>query len=80
MDRKDTGANFQILVDGKSLSHRDVLETALEAGIFLKERHTQSEIVIRDLASGGQTLIGWKNGKAFRGELTSAADQTARPN
>jgi hypothetical protein len=45
-----------------------------------EERHPQSKIVVRDLASGGQTVIGWKNGKASRGELTSAADQTARPN
>ena len=80
MDRKDTGANFQILVDGKSLSHRDVLETALEAGIFLKQRHSQGEIVVRDLKSGGQTVIGWKNGKAFRGELAFPAHPTAQPN
>ena len=39
MDRKNPGANFQILVDGKSLSYRDALETALDAGVFLKERH-----------------------------------------
>src|SRR6266566_1836725 len=72
MDRKDTGANFQIVVDGKSLSHRDSRETALEPGVFLEERHPQSEIVARDLKSGAQTVIGWKNGKAFSG-LGSAA-------
>jgi hypothetical protein len=78
MDRKDTGANFQILVDGRSLSYRDVLETALDAGIFLKERHPQSEIVVRDLKSGAQSVIGWKNGKAFSGELTSSAAPTSQ--
>ena len=31
MNGKDTGANFQIVVDGKSLSHRDAMETALGA-------------------------------------------------
>jgi hypothetical protein len=28
MDRKDTGANFQIIVDGKTRSYRDIQETA----------------------------------------------------
>jgi hypothetical protein len=80
MDRKNSGADFQILVDGKSLSYRDAMETALEAGIFLKERHPQSEIMVRDLKSGAQTVIGWKNGKAFSGELTSSVHPVSRPN
>ena len=45
---KNPGANFQIMMDGKSLSYRDAMETALEVGIFLKERHPQSEIVVCD--------------------------------
>ena len=80
MDRKDVGANFQIVVDGKSLSYRDAMETALEAGMFLKEHHPQSEIVVRDTTNGAQTVIGWKNGKAFSGELTSPVHLASRPN
>jgi hypothetical protein len=72
MDLKNPGANFQIVVDGNVRSHRDAAETALEAGIFLKERQPQSEIVVRDMTNGAQTVIGWKNGKAFSGELTSS--------
>ena len=79
MDRKSSGADFQIVVDGKSLSYRDAMETALEAGIFLKERHPQSEIVVRDLKSGAQTVIGWENGKAFSGELSSPVQPDTRP-
>ena len=79
MERKNPGANFQILVDGKSLSHPDALETALDAGFFLKERNPKNEIVVRDLTSGAQRVIGWKNGKAFSGELTSPADMISRP-
>jgi hypothetical protein len=67
-------------MDGKPLSYRDAVETALEAGIFLKERHPQSEIVVRDLKTGAQTVIGWKNGKAFNGELTSPILAASRPN
>jgi hypothetical protein len=80
MNRKNPGANFEIMVDGKPLSYRDALETALEAGMFLKERRPQSEIVVRDLTIGAQTVIGWKNGKAFTGELTSSVDPASRPN
>jgi hypothetical protein len=80
MDRKNPGANYQILVDGKSLSYRDAMETALEASMFLKEHHPQSEIVVRDTTSGAQCVVGWKNGKAFSGELTSPVDPGSRPN
>jgi hypothetical protein len=71
MDHKNTGSHFQIVVDGKSLSYHDEEQTALDAGIFLKERHPQSEVVVRELKSGRQTVISWKNGKVFTGEPTS---------
>jgi hypothetical protein len=69
MDRRDTGANFQIIVDGKTRSYRDNRETALEAGIFLKERHPASEVVVRDLRNDARTVIGWKNGSAFSNDV-----------
>jgi hypothetical protein len=65
MDRKDTGAHFQIILDGKPRSYRDEGQTALEAGIFLKERHPQSEVVVRDMRNDVRTVIGWKNGLAY---------------
>jgi hypothetical protein len=78
MNRKNSRANFQILVDGKSLSYRDALETALDAGIFLKESNPKNEVVVRDTTSRAQTVIGWKNGRAFSGERTSPADPTSQ--
>jgi hypothetical protein len=71
MDRKDVGANFQIVVDGESRSYGDTREVALEAGIFLKERHPPSEVIIRDVQTGAQTIIGWKNGSAFSCDVVS---------
>ncbi len=56
------------------------METALEAGLFLKGRNPQSEIVVRDTTSGAQTVIEWKNGKAISAKLASPADPTPRPN
>src|ERR1700726_4590653 len=58
MDRKEDGAKFQIVVDGKSRSYRDERETAVEAGMFLKERYPQSESSFLDVQSGVQTVIG----------------------
>jgi hypothetical protein len=46
------------------LPNRDARETALEAGLFLKERQPDSEVVVRDVRNDVQTVIGWKNGKA----------------
>jgi len=54
-----------VTVDGQTRSHRDTRETALEAGIVLKECHPASEVVVRDVRSSGQAVIGWKNGSAF---------------
>ena len=80
MNRKDTGANFQIIVDGKTRSYRDVRETALEAGMFLKERQPQSEVVVRDLLNDVQTVIGFKNGSAFSSDALSSPVPGFLPN
>jgi hypothetical protein len=71
MDDKENGANFQIVVDGKTRPYRDTRETALEAGVFLKERQPTSEVVVRDRQSSGQIVIGWKNGSALTSDATS---------
>ena len=31
----------------------------------MKERHPQSEVVIRDMQNDVRTVIGWKNGSAY---------------
>jgi hypothetical protein len=73
MDQKNVGAGFQIVVDGESRSYRDALKAALEAGIFLKERHPTSEIVVRDARTNVQTVIGWKNGLAFSSDVMGSS-------
>jgi hypothetical protein len=49
MVQKDIGACFEIRVDGKTRSHRDRKETAIEAGRYLKQTQPQSEIMVRDV-------------------------------
>jgi hypothetical protein len=74
LDRKANGANFQITVDGKTRSYRDTPGTALEAGMFLKERHPASEVVIRNEA---RTVIGWRNGSAISPDLVALPQSSA---
>jgi hypothetical protein len=57
MVQKDIGACFEIRVDGKTRSHRDRKETAIEAGRYLKQMQPQSEIIARDVRDNTVTVI-----------------------
>jgi hypothetical protein len=57
MVHKDIGACFEIRVDGKTRSHRDRKETAIEAGRYLKQMQPQSEIMVRDVRDNSVTVI-----------------------
>jgi hypothetical protein len=57
MVQSDVGACFEIIVDGKTRSHRDRKETAIEAGRYLKQMHPQSEIMVRDVRDSFVTVI-----------------------
>jgi hypothetical protein len=47
-----TGAQFEILVDGKPRSNRDTKSGAMDAAAFLKSRQPHSEVAVKDLQSG----------------------------
>jgi hypothetical protein len=49
--------SFEIRVDGKSRTFRDVRQTAIEAGIFLKRERPQSEVCVRDIRDNSVTMI-----------------------
>jgi hypothetical protein len=57
MIQRDIGACFEIRVDGKTRSHRDRKETAIEAGRYLKQMQPKSEIIVRDLRDNSVTVI-----------------------
>ena len=57
MVQKDIGACFEIRVDGKTRSHRDRKDTAMEAGRYLKQMQPRSEIIIRDVRDNSVTVI-----------------------
>jgi hypothetical protein len=57
MNSNSTGARFEILVDGKSRSWRDVQETAIEAARYLKEKHPHSDVAVRDARNGATVSV-----------------------
>jgi hypothetical protein len=57
MVQSDVGAGFEIIVDGKSRSHRDRKEPAIDAGRYLKQMQPQSVITVRDVRDNSVTVI-----------------------
>ena len=55
------GAQFEILVDGKPRSYRDIKSVAIASAEFLKSRNPHSEVAVKDLQSGEVTVVtrGW---------------------
>jgi hypothetical protein len=54
------GAIFEILVDGKPRSYRDIKQVAIESAEYLKSRNPNSEVAVKDLQSGEVTPITFK--------------------
>jgi hypothetical protein len=50
MNNNDTGARYQIVVDGTPRSNRDTKKTALEAAEHLRRKNPN--IVVKDLRTG----------------------------
>jgi hypothetical protein len=71
--RSNTGANWEIIVDGKPRSYRDDLEIAREAARYLKVRNPKNEVVIRNYTTAevmsmtsDQQPVAWAEGKRAR--------------
>ena len=55
--KKNKGARWEIIVDGKPRSYRDCKETALEGARLLKGRQLARQVLVRDLEGGEADLI-----------------------
>ena len=71
------GAQFEISVDGKPRSYRDIKETAIEGAEYLKQHHPHSEVTVKDLESGEVTVAAWKGRAAVRMTLKNIAPLSA---
>jgi hypothetical protein len=57
---KPTGARYEISIDGKPRSYRDTKSVAQEAAEYLKRRHPNSEVTVKDLQTGELTEAVYK--------------------
>jgi hypothetical protein len=64
-------AQFEIVVDGKPHTYRDLKEIAFEWAIHHKTRSPTHDVSIRDLREDSVMVIGWKDRTAFVGALPS---------
>ena len=51
------GVQFEILVDGKPRSYRDIKAVAIASAEFLKSRNPHSEVAVKDLQTGEVTVV-----------------------
>jgi hypothetical protein len=54
------GAQFEILVDGKPRSHRDIKAVAIETAEFLRRKNPNSDIAAKDLRIGEVTPVAFR--------------------
>jgi hypothetical protein len=59
MGQSNSGANFEIVVDGKPRSYRDDPKIAAEAAAYLKSKNPKVEVAIRDLRTNIVTSVAW---------------------
>ena len=57
MVQNNIGACFEIIVDGKPRSMRDLKETAMDGGKYLKRMQPHSEVSVRDVRDNSVTVI-----------------------
>jgi hypothetical protein len=55
-----SGAQFEISVDGKPRSYRDLRAVAIESAEFLKRRNPHSEVAVKDLQIGEVIVAAYK--------------------
>ena len=54
------GAQFEILVDGKPRSYRDINAVAIETAEFLRSKNPNSDIAAKDLRIGEVTPVAFR--------------------
>jgi hypothetical protein len=58
--KKTPGAQFEISIDGTPRTHRDLKPLAMEAAEYLKRKHPNSAVIVKDLQSGEATAVEYK--------------------
>ena len=58
--KKAPGAQFEISIDGTPRTYRDLKPFAIEAAEYLKRKHPNSVVMVKDLRSGEATAVEYK--------------------
>jgi len=53
----NTGARYEITIDGTTRTYRDRKELAIGAATLLKTKNVHSEVTVRDLETGKTTSV-----------------------
>jgi hypothetical protein len=59
-----TGAQFEILVDGKPRPYRDIKAGAIASAEFLKAKNRSSNTTVKGLRTGEITLVAFRSRRA----------------
>jgi hypothetical protein len=61
MTKKNTGARWEVTIDGKPRTYDRNRELAIEAGQYLKQKNPNSDVTVRDLEGvEGTVVIQWQ--------------------
>jgi hypothetical protein len=55
--KKNTGAGWEVTVDGRPRTYDHKRELAIEAGQYLKQKNLNSDVTVRDLEGAEETVI-----------------------
>jgi hypothetical protein len=58
------GAQFEITIDGKPRSYRDIKAVAFESAEFLKAKNQNSNVAVKDLRTGEVTPVAFRPQRA----------------
>ena len=60
--KANTGAQFEISIDGVPRTYRDRQDIALQTARFLKSRNPHSVVKLKDLETGEEAVVAFKTG------------------
>ena len=61
--KPNSGAQFEISIDGVPRTYRDRQDIALQTAQLLKSRNPNGVVKMRDLRTGEETIVGFKSGQ-----------------
>ena len=61
--KNNTGAQYEISVDGVPRSYRDRQDIALQTARFLKSRNPHSVVTLKNLQTREETVVAFKSGR-----------------